>query len=244
MDIFTCQSLATHLFGLDPEHTIAYSAVVFFYFLFSISMASSPVIQTSFGGMIAAFFSFIALILILPVWIAFPILCLVALAILTPVVLSLNYNAKARRERTKAIKTLPLATTSDIDEVVKLIMTDGANAHDFRMHDDGRVVYGEDETPRYVTKSNPLKYVNRPYVYAEQATDIRSRYPQLLLGKDDRHALCAHLYFNWAIEALSIDDQATIVTLTRRGETKTLNFVPVCHDTATDISTGMNVETL
>jgi hypothetical protein len=242
MDIFTTQSIATHTFGMNPENTIPYSVVLIFYFLFTVSMARSGIIQTAGVGLIGSFFTFFGLVVVLPIWISFPIVVLVFLALIAPIVLALCFELKARRVKEKVIKALPLASAGDVSEVVDLIMFKAAKLPEFRLHDDGMVVYGDPKAPMYVNKSSPLKYLNRPYVYAAQAAELNSRYPHALLGKDDLHRLCAHLYFNWAIDAMNLDNQAISVTLLRRGETKVLQFIPADNEIKASTTSDIHTE--
>jgi hypothetical protein len=134
------------------------------------------------------------------------------------------FNIRARITRTQALRLLPSASASDIDALVDLIAINGKKLSDFWMHENGLVAYGQAESLVFVTKSAPWKYHNRPYIYEIQASEFAQCYPNASLHKDDLHNLCAHLYFNWAIEALVIETDKVVITLRRRGEAKKLQY--------------------
>lgn len=227
METLLGESVAVALFGLNIAESLQVSGVLFMYFLLSLLFFNMGTIQSAGAGMIGLFFSTVGLLIFLPVWIVAPILGLFMLAQAAIALLALYSEAKTRFFRRKAIKHLPLASKSDIENVVELMMLKKHNVLDFRMGDEGLVIYGNPTSPIYVTKAKNWKYINRPYAYEKEAQEIAARYPQALLFKGDLHTLCAHLYFNWAIEDLITHDQATTITLVRRGETKTLNFMNV-----------------
>lgn len=227
MDILLGESVAVALFGLDIVESLRVSGVLFMYFLMSLLIFNMGTLQSAGAGMLGLFISTVGLLIFLPVWIVTPITGLLLLALAAMVLPALYLEAKTRFCRRKAIKHMPTATQSDIENMVELMMVEKFNVLDFRMGDEGMVVYGHPASPIFVTKSKPWKYINRPYAYEKEAQEIAARYPQALLFKGDLHTLCAHLYFNWAIEDLITHDQATTITLVRRGETKTLNFMNV-----------------
>jgi hypothetical protein len=237
MDILLGESLAVFTFGLSIADSLHVSGFLITVFLMSLLIYNMGTLEAAGAGMLGLFFSTLGLFFFLPVWIVIPIVGLFVLALVAMALLALYVEAKTRFCRRKAIKQLPLAKQSDIENVVELMMFKKFNVLDFRMADEGMVAYGHPASPIYVSKFKPWKYINRPYAYEKEAKEIKARYPQALLFKDDLHAVCAHLYFNWMVESLVTNDQATTITLVRRGETKTLNFmnvlpvIPAAEDT-------------
>lgn len=205
----------------DTYSLMTVSALIFF--MCSVPLCFSPVLETSGRAICGAFGSAVCLLsLALHNLEAFkvtaPIIGTVLTGMLFISALMVWRPLERHRAFSEASKQFPLATRPQLKSVASKMLS-GSRVTSF-CSVDGRIMFGRGQHAIWCGAEGQWEHVPVQKIsdYQPEEEVLLKALPNAhsILAKEVVHELCSRLYFNWSIDALELHESHLSVTLSRR----------------------------